>query len=188
MTQDIEDRTLRKELEIPLSHADVERLAKEAAGISDALTKDRIEFKKIKTEWKDRIDGLQNGLARVLTVIQAGKEARTVDCVERRNFTENKVQFLFDGQVVEERAMTSHERQQEMEVVMGGGVPIDEKAGVVVRPDFKKAAAGDDELTDEEDEFLTATEDDPEFADIHKKPSPPEPVEVYKEEQNDDPK
>jgi hypothetical protein len=136
MQTEVQDRPLKKLLQIPLTHEDVERMAKEAAEISQALTADRIEFKKIRTEWKDRIVGSENALSRVLKVIQVGHEEKEVDCIERRIFAENKVQYIVNDKVIEERAMDAEERQMEMHAVEGGG-------GEVIEADFKKAAAGD---------------------------------------------
>lgn len=167
MKDETEDRTLRKELNFPLSPGDFERVAKEAAGISQQLTADRLEYKQIRLEWKDKISGNETALARVLDVIQQGHEMRMVDCIERRNFSKNLIQYLVDDKVIEERAMTALERQQEME--LGGGHvdgeaiecrPCSRASGTgfpvmhlppecvdrkMMEPDFWKAAAGDDD-------------------------------------------
>jgi hypothetical protein len=137
MTPEIEERNLTKELEFKLSSADFERIGREAAQIQHELTAHRIEEKKIKTELKDKRVGLENGLARVLKVIEQGTEVRQVDCIERKNFSENKVEYVFNGEVIESRPMEGHERQMELD-------PAD-KTIVRRKRDGRALAAGPDE-------------------------------------------
>lgn len=164
MKPDIEEREIKnKELRFPLTHEDVERKAREAAAISSDLTAHRIESKKIRTELSGKEAGLENGLARTLNIISEGHEVRSVDCIERRNFDENKVEYLFEGKVIEDRPMTGSERQREM---------FDEVSSA---PDHRKAAAGDFDDDDEPVDLSIPTHI------LRKKPEAPEAVECAKE-------
>lgn len=166
MSQDVEERELvNKELEFKLSSADYERIGKETAGISAELTAFREQKRTEQLAWNDKISSHEDNVARLLSVIQAGKEVRMVNCIERKNFTANQVEYLFNGEVIEGRALTGEERQQEMHLAITGGK--------VIETDFRKAAAGDnDDDYDEQDR-----------TDEMRPGSPgPEPVECAKED------
>ena len=148
MSPDIEERELvNKELEFKLTSADYERIGKETAGISAELTAFREQKRTEQLAWNDKISSHEDNVARLLSVIQAGKEVRMVNCTERKNFTENKIEYIVNGEVIESRALTGEERQQEMHLAVTGGK--------VIPTDFKKAASGDDEDDDDDDDDPT---------------------------------
>lgn len=139
MGHDIEERELvNKELEFKLSSGDYERIGKETASISAELTAWREQARTERLAWNDKISSHEDNVARLLSVIQAGKEVRMVNCTERKNFTENKIEYLFEGEVIESRAMMGEERQQEMHDAITGG------------RDPRMAAAGDHSLDEDE--------------------------------------
>lgn len=130
MSYDTEERTLtNKELAFPLSADDYKRIGEEAANISLDITSDEMQLKQIVSERKEIIAGKYGALSAKLKIIHDGKEVRMVDCVERKNFTLNKIEYLFNGIVIEERPMEYGERQTVI--------------------DFKSRAAGDHDLDDE---------------------------------------
>ncbi len=149
-TYEHEDRTITKELTFTLDNDGLARIAHDAASISSQLNRDRIEFKKIKTEWKDRIVGGESALSKLMLVIERGTETKMVECIERRKFAENKVEYIVDGKVIEERAMDAEERQMEID-------PNDKTVIIRKHPrvDGRALAAGLDDDDDDDD-----TEDD----------------------------
>lgn len=165
MGHDIEERELiNKELEFKLSSSDYERIGKETATLSGELTVWKEQKRTEQLAWNDKIHSHEDNIARLLKTIQEGKEVRMVNCTERKNFTENKIEYVFQGEVIESRALTGQERQQEMHLAITGGK--------VLQPDFKKAASGDDDDYDEQDR-----------TDEMRPGSPgPEPVECEKED------
>lgn len=173
MGHDIEERELvNKELLFNLSSADYERIGKEASVLSGELTVYRETKRKEQLEWNDKISSHEDNVARLLKIIQEGKEVRMANCLERKDFTENKIEYLVDGVVIESRALTGGERQQEMHLAITGGK--------VLQPDFKKAASGDDEDDDNPNsvDMQTHSFDN----DVTPGGPGPEPVECAKED------
>lgn len=178
-TTEHEDRTITKELTFTLDNDGLARIAHDAASISSQLNRDRIEFKKIKTEWKDKIVGGESALSKLMEVIERGTETKMSECIERRKFHENKVEYIVDGKVIESRAMDAEERQMEID-------PNDKTVIIRKHPrvDGRALAAGDPgphanypcaivtDLPDDDDD--DDTEDD-------RPANLPEPVEVAKE-------
>lgn len=58
----------------------------------------------------------ESALNLTLHVLASGKEARSVECIERKDFGLGKVEYYFDGVCMEERPLEPHERQQEMAI------------------------------------------------------------------------
>lgn len=161
MGYDIEERLLvNKELRFKLTEHDFAERGKEASQISKDLDAYRLESKQIRAERTEKEKALESSLSHTLGIISEGHEVRQTNCKEVRNFTLNKVEYVVDGIVIEDRPLSSEERQREMQLIDGNG-------GKVVQGDFKKAAAGDKDGDGEEDADFV--------------PEGPEPVECAKE-------
>lgn len=111
---DIEERVIKgKELCFQLTEPEVVTIAKKASKTSQELEKDLLEFSNIRSEWKSRIEAKETALSEMLKTIGSGKELRIVECIERKNFSEFSVQYIFESRLIETRPMTADERQVE---------------------------------------------------------------------------
>lgn len=171
--RDVDERVIDRELEMPLKSVDIERLAKEAGDLSEDLSKTELTFKQVKAEWTERVKGLKGALNKTLQVIKRRKESRIVSCTERKIYAECKVQYVVDGEVIEERAMTVSELQPELDLTADGN---SHGAGIrLIKGGGKKMQ--DDLLDDEESDFADAQEDKEDTCSTL-----PEPVESAKED------
>lgn len=108
-------RKLMKEIDFTLTEPQLIAKAKAAAEREDTLLELTKELKGIKESYKERMDVVKEDLHLLLNSIHEGKETRVIECLEIRNFAENWVRYLFEGEVVLERALSGEERQLEME-------------------------------------------------------------------------
>jgi hypothetical protein len=73
------------------------------------ITKDR-EKRLLKGE----IDSKQCEMEAHLDIIRDGVESRLVECIEKKDFQKYRVDYVYDGKVMESRAMEMGERQLEL--------------------------------------------------------------------------
>lgn len=138
MKHDTEEKHIRnKELKFKLTKDDIARKATEAAKISLELTAHRIHSAVVRGELRDKEGSLETNLSETLNVISDGFELRYVNCVERKDFTTNKVEYMFEDQVIESRVMTGSELQRE--------IPFPKRE----KTDGRMSAAGKSPLDDE---------------------------------------
>lgn len=105
-----------KPIAFDLTEKEFSEKGQEAASLSKEVRSLVGEFEGIKEDWKAKIKDREAKRDELLTVIHAKKEVRTVDTVMVKDFASKIVQYWFEGEVVEERAMTENEVQMEMEL------------------------------------------------------------------------
>lgn len=114
MSAMIEEKVITKELDVKLTHIEMAEKAKAAGDLQAEIG---LENQKFNTKKKDHIASvskLQERLWNILNVCSKGKETRTVECTERRNFSACSVEYIYGGDVVETRAMEDGEFQKDM--------------------------------------------------------------------------
>lgn len=115
-TLDVVDQDITKSLTFELSNDETADKGRAAAEIRHELVKMREEFKELQATQKGKLAAKEQELAKTLRLIRDGKEERTVACVMRKDFGRMTVQYIFAGNVQEERAMTIEERQLDLDM------------------------------------------------------------------------
>lgn len=117
----------------------------EAANLNHKVAEKTIEKKIAVDEFSAMIKDLTARRNTLLNQIKTGTEKRDVECTEVKNFDANKVEYWFDGEKLEERDMTTFDRQLELEEQKGALKKAEKKseahAGATVVP--PKEAASD---------------------------------------------
>lgn len=136
-------RLVPKEVWFELKDVEIVERARRVAEIRKEVDAVKEEAKGVASDFKGRINVLESEQKALLQTVRANGEHRTVECEFRKDFAANKVEYLFDGKVVEERAMNWEERQAEMDLVRDGADPgpDEDQGGDVIQGDFAKEAA-----------------------------------------------
>jgi len=88
------------------------------AELNEKVLEENASFESVKKEHNGIVGDWKSEMATLLDEIKHG-ELRSVDCTEAYDFTQNRVVVTRNdtGEVVEERQMTSEDRQTRMQVV-----------------------------------------------------------------------
>lgn len=110
-----ETTEVSKDLTFKLTETEFADKGKKAAALNLDLFKTNTEFEDIKKDFKSRIAATELEIAKTLKVIREGEETRNVRCQMVKKFEENRIEYVFNGTVMESRTMEAYERQMEME-------------------------------------------------------------------------
>lgn len=110
-----------REVELDLEEGLKLKLADELADKSRALTKLRQEFAEVSTKWKERIKPVSDRVDTILSFFEDGKEKKTVECVAVKNHQDNKVEYWFEGKIVDHRPMTTDDLQDQLKLTTKRG-------------------------------------------------------------------
>lgn len=113
----IKEVMIDKEFKFNLTEQEFAEKGKEAAALSQDLSKIQYEFKEVKETFASRIKTKQAQRNLLLKCINDGFEKRTVQCNMIKDFDSKLVQYWFKGELMEERAMLEGEMQIEMKGV-----------------------------------------------------------------------
>ncbi len=135
----IEKREIKaKELEFTLTEGETAKMGKKTATLGGEILDLENRFQSVKKDWKARIEGKKADFQRLLTTILSGKEVRTVDCEERRDYNDFSISYWVNEKMVETRPMTHEERQPELPEIG----KVLEKAPEEVRREIDQAFRG----------------------------------------------
>lgn len=112
--RDYSDEVIEKDLNFKLTEDDFSTKGKEAGKLAGELRELEIEFDGVKKAWKEKLGTKEGELASVLGTIRRGDEDRRVKCVERKDYNNHEVLYIFQGQVMHKREMKMEERQMTM--------------------------------------------------------------------------
>jgi hypothetical protein len=117
-------RTFAQELPCSLTKTEKEEFGQKLATIDAQLDNLTDEKKRVVSEFKTKIDGLELERRTTYEAITSGTVKRMVDCREDRDFARNRVAvFRTDtNEQITERAMTGDERDE----LAQGELPVDE--------------------------------------------------------------
>ncbi|TSA09394.1 MAG: hypothetical protein D4R73_07050 [Deltaproteobacteria bacterium] len=109
--------TVKKNLLYQFTESELKKIGQEMAFTVGELETLEQEKKDAMAGFKDRMESLGTKIKDAAHKINTGQEQRLIDCEVRKDFTRNIVEtFRLDTYgLVEERAMTVEERQQELE-------------------------------------------------------------------------
>lgn len=125
---DIEIKKTRRDITLKLTDFQVADAAKKAANAAGARAIKDGELSSIKSRYKADIEALDSEVSDNLKIVRTGAEVRTLDIVDRYDYTDGVVRTVWAGEVVETRPVTFEERQQGIKFI-----------------DKKDAVKGDDE-------------------------------------------
>lgn len=117
-----ETRKIHRVVEVKLQPAELGALGVEAGKLSGELATAEEEFDTVKKQHSAKIKGIENQLNGVLGKLLSKTEQREAECEMKLDFNSNSVTVWHDGEMIEERAMTSEERQMELGEVKHGVV------------------------------------------------------------------
>ena len=109
---DTETKRINKELPIPLTEQEFSERGKELAEAHKEYGSLEREFKAVKKDWAAKLGSKEEHVSQLAGVIRDGFERRIVECEVVLDFTSNEVRYVYQGNVIETRAMTAEERQQ----------------------------------------------------------------------------
>lgn len=109
--------TVKKNLLYQFTEPELKKIGQEMAFMVGELEAVEQEKKDVMAGFKDRMDALSTKIKEAAHKINTGQEQRLIDCEVRKDFARNVVEvFRLDTYgLVEERALTVEERQQELE-------------------------------------------------------------------------
>lgn len=110
--QDIED--VEEIVTVQLTEKEKAETLDKVAKLTTEHNKDQSEFKRIKSEWKEQLDGQKALIESLIQKAEKGED-RSIVCTKRLNFAENKTQFFQGGVIFKEREMLPEEKQLQLE-------------------------------------------------------------------------
>lgn len=107
-------KKVTREVEIDLDQSIKLKLADELTEKSRALSKLKTEYDEVKQKWKERLYPVETRVNCILNFFENGKEKKVVECVMVKNYDANKVEYWYEGKIVDHRPMTVADRQEDM--------------------------------------------------------------------------
>lgn len=114
---DVELKKTRRAITVLLGDTSVLKSARAAAALSERKTEVENEFASVKQDYKKRLEELDGGIAERLKEVRDGTEQRIVDLEEHFDYTDGVVRVYHAGEKIEERTLTSEERQLGMKFI-----------------------------------------------------------------------
>lgn len=111
---EVERVIVTKELTFKLTEKEIAQKGKSAAESKTRLTEKNHEFENVKQKYKGEIGAIECELSDHLSTIKRGTEDRTVECTMVKDFSRHVVEYVYNGEIMEERPMTMDERQPEL--------------------------------------------------------------------------
>ena len=110
--------TIKRQLLYKFTGSELKKISQEMAYTVGELDAVEQEKKDTAAAFKDRMEVLSNKIKDAAHKINSGQEQRLIDCEVVKNFDLNVVRVyrLDTGEIVEERAMTTEERQRELDL------------------------------------------------------------------------
>lgn len=103
-----------REVELELDDKILVKLGKERGDKLRAKADLEEKAAEDKQKWAERIKPLSERLTFIDDCLRNGKEKKTLEVTAVKNYDENKVEFWYEGKIVDYRAMTVQDRQEDM--------------------------------------------------------------------------
>lgn len=111
--RDVEKTEIRS-IKVDLTERELLDKGQCAAELKDKIDKMNIEFNGYKKDIKNKIGILDFEQQHLLIQMKEKKELRDINCVVKMDFEDNKVYYLYNGEIVDTRTMTYEDRQQKL--------------------------------------------------------------------------
>lgn len=132
-------KKVTREFSVELDDQRYAELARRQGSVLMTKSKLEAEYSEVKARWKERLDPLTTELDTIEAALRDGKETMTAETTMVVNYDERRVEYFFNGKVVDSRDMTTQDEQQ-------AEAPLKNRAkSTKPRRDHKKAASGDRE-------------------------------------------
>lgn len=106
----IEEFDVKETLVFDLTDTELLEIGKNVATLSAEKRQKEAALKSYTADRKDEIKGLEADIRFNVKLIEVRKQGKEVDCIMRKDYTRGIVQWLFNGTVMKERGLESHER------------------------------------------------------------------------------
>lgn len=108
------ERKIYREFKFKLTNEQIIHKAKITADLVEKVELEESRFTDLKKAHKETLKYLQGEKRSQLRKIRNGYEEKIVECIEVRDYSEGKIFYVYEGQIMEERAMLAEELQVEM--------------------------------------------------------------------------
>jgi hypothetical protein len=102
------------EVELPLSDKEKVKRGQLACQLLNEKADIELEKKKANDRFKEEMNALGSRAHKLLREFETGREKRKVSATEIRNFAKNVVEYSYQGKIVQVRAMTAEDRQEQL--------------------------------------------------------------------------
>lgn len=106
----IEDFDVKETLVFDLTDPELLQISKTVAALSKEKREKEATLKQYISDRKDEIKGVDADIRFNIKLIEVGKQGREVECIMRKDYTRGIVQWIYEGKVMKERGLESHER------------------------------------------------------------------------------
>jgi hypothetical protein len=106
---------MMKRVPIRLSATELAERGQAAANFAASFDQESDRFNQIKKDWKAKLDDLENKRDINLLAIREGKEERQVEVVMVKNYDQQRVEYYYEGNLVDHREMNADDNQQDLE-------------------------------------------------------------------------
>jgi hypothetical protein len=121
-TEDIERRTVTREIRVELQEPELAKLVKEAGALNSEVEELDQEFAKVKETHDTAKKSKQEKIKAILRVAHNGRDSQTLECEAVYDWNSKSVTYFHDGKKVDERVMEVHELQREMSLGQVEGI------------------------------------------------------------------
>ena len=126
LEEDIQRVTKTNWLDVEMTEEEIATCGKDAAALKVEIDDLEAQLDAFKKTMKGRIDDKTGALNKILERITKNKQVKLVEFVEEKDYKKNTVKKIYMEKVVDERAMTAEEHQQQFpieEPKLTGGTP-----------------------------------------------------------------
>lgn len=131
-------RTLTKDLDFPLTDAEMSLRATDLAELDQQRQLIEVEFDGVKKDFRAKLAEKKKKIQELMSTIRAGHETRTVEAEVIFDYATGEVEYHVDGKIHTRRTMTADELQQDM--FIKGANPIEGRQ----QADELQAGSGED--------------------------------------------
>lgn len=110
----IQEKKMKREFTFELTEKEVVTYARKTATLTKQRNDIEAEFNNIKSTFKAKIDEKETEIASLLQAIEKGSEIRLTECIERKDFNKEVVEYVAGSKILETRDMTEEEKQMEL--------------------------------------------------------------------------
>lgn len=103
---------MQKTIAFALTPDEIRARAEAAANFANQLAEEDKRFEEVKRDWRAKLTDIAAKRDTNLASIREGKELRNVEVTLVKNYDENRMEYWFEGKMMEEREMKPEERQQ----------------------------------------------------------------------------
>jgi hypothetical protein len=99
---------------IELSDREILDKSKELGELGVKLSSIESEKKNVMNEYSAKINSIKNLMAEYFNALSDRKEHREVECVEVKNFNEDRIEWYYNEKLVDYRPITDDDKQEEL--------------------------------------------------------------------------